>query len=125
MTIDIEAIRERAEKATPGPWRQNAARSRDYLDTVHVWGVGGTADEVALIGRSTLDQQNDDSDFIAHARTDIPALVTALEERDARIAELREALQNLHREANLFAGHKPRVAIELKAARAALAKVTP
>lgn len=92
MTIDIEAIRERAEKATPGPWRQNAARSRDYLDTVHVWGVGGTADEVALIGRSTLDQQNDDSDFIAHARTDIPALVTALEERDARIAELREAL---------------------------------
>lgn len=57
----IEEIKARAEAATPGPWR--------------LYGV-------AL--------KKPDVDFLAHARDDIPALISALEAQAAELAEVRQ-----------------------------------
>jgi hypothetical protein len=74
----LAQIRERADRATPAPWK--------------IWGMSVAADPV---GNSNVDDCIDvahtvmldehgkprtfDAQFIAHARTDVPALVGALE----------------------------------------------
>lgn len=88
---ELEAIEARAKATTPGKWRSDSelpyARkprvhsSEDYL--------------IAEIGNAQVEHQDwweADSEFIANAKQDIPALLTALRERDAEIAGLREAL---------------------------------
>ena len=72
MTIDIEAIKARAEKATEGPWRNGTKVGR----TVY-WTPGTEYDADPLIG--VMDTTHDAA-FVAHARSDIPALIAALEE---------------------------------------------
>ena len=68
--LDLDAIEARAEAATPGPWRQTASRRgyRDVLQTPDTY-----ADRMIAKGCP-----NADAAFIAHARTDIPALVSEL-----------------------------------------------
>jgi predicted amidohydrolase YtcJ len=62
MTAEqLQAIRERADKATPGPW--------DIILNGHNIKVERTPANI---------------DFIAHARTDIPALLAALDAANAR-----------------------------------------
>jgi hypothetical protein len=73
--LDLEAIKARADAATPGPWD---------VQTPHVHMDGTTQVRVAPIGKpkifvDTMSQL--DAEFIAHARADVPALL-------ARIAEL-------------------------------------
>jgi hypothetical protein len=58
-------IRARADAATPGPWRQEGPR-------VYFGFEGG-------IGLRAAPNPISNSHFIAHARTDIPALLSALE----------------------------------------------
>lgn len=103
---EIDAIAARAEAATAGPWR-------DY-DFDVVGGGGGYEDTAAkvrgggmemylqsrdLIGKSMLAEN---AEFIAAARTDVPALIAALREarRDLNadpnsewVRELREELR--------------------------------
>lgn len=74
----LDEIEARCEAATPGPWR-----NRDLLGV-----LGRPEDGVQICGGCT----NDNRDFIAHARQDIPALIAAVRERDARIAELEKDL---------------------------------
>jgi len=82
-SIDLDAIQARADKATPGPWK--------------LWAMSVLADPV---GDSNLDTaipvadtffrnadgrpRTNDATFIAHARTDVPALLAEVE-RLARI----------------------------------------
>lgn len=82
--IDREAIRARVEKATPGPWRSEPT-SNDYailfpdgsgVALVWDWSENGEKTPEAVAN----------ADFIAHARTDIPALL-------AEVDRLREALK--------------------------------
>ena len=79
--LDLDAIEARAEAATPGPWRQTASRRgyRDVLQTPDTY-----ADRMIAKGCP-----NADAAFIAHARTDVPALVAEL--RAARSAWRRDA----------------------------------
>jgi len=60
---ELEVIRVRCEKATPGPWRCGG------LDGFKVMGDGYMLCDVA----STIN-----ADFIAHAREDVPKLIAEI-----------------------------------------------
>ncbi|MGW3808823.1 hypothetical protein [Micromonospora sp. NPDC005113] len=116
-TIDIDAIRQRAQAADSGPWRVVEEHGRDIADeaytrlTIQTAIRHGESREVAEMGdtyhdwASKLPEEN--AEFIAHARQDIPALLakvdelTATQDRAAkRIDGLRdyflEALESSH-----------------------------
>src|SRR5690606_12364587 len=89
MTAEqLQEIKTRAEAATPGPWEWDFALPTDEIKKVYgecsVWmtlahsGIGQWVDGQpgAL----------DDADFIAHARTDVPALIAEVERLKAQIA---------------------------------------
>ena len=79
-TLDLDAIEARASAATPGPWKRTG---------VNVWAWFN--DQVYTIMRGFTDRPSPvhDQNFIAHARTDVPALIAAVRERDAEITRLK------------------------------------
>jgi chromosome segregation ATPase len=87
---DAEGARERAEKATPGPWEAEQDGVLVYVVTAEPQS-SGHREAVALIDDDTgrLLGQDADADFIAHARTDIPALADALEAAEKKLARHR------------------------------------
>ena len=77
----VREARERAEKATPGPWEvQPKGEIGDSGMTA--WMVTAGEDNAAAF--FTV-EGFDDIDFIAHARADIPALCDAVEELGAAL----------------------------------------
>lgn len=71
---ELQQIRERAEKATAGPWEYDGSdiMAPPFLDIVdHVY-------------------ETADADFIAHAREDIPALMAEVERLRTIIDETQE-----------------------------------
>lgn len=93
---DIDRIRELEAKATPGPWTAvtTGVRGGDH------WYVCDEGESIAHISANdgiNEDQRQPDAEFIAAARTAVPALLSALDDRDARIAELEAELAP-HRE---------------------------
>lgn len=73
---ELQQIRERCDRATPGPWQVHgfdvigAERVKGQLQVIvedNPYDGGGIREEV-------------DVEFIAHARADIPALLSALEQ---------------------------------------------
>lgn len=80
---DLNMIKERAKKATPGPWYADDEKwpgnaNLQYWFDTHYDGVGAAATKA-------------DAEFIANAREDIPKLV-------AEIERLREAIKTAKRE---------------------------
>jgi hypothetical protein len=74
MSIDLEAIRRRADAATPGPWQ----RSLNIL-----WGkILDIEPEIAFC--TTVN----DTEFIAHAREDVPALLDEVERLTGQLADV-------------------------------------
>ena len=78
---DLAAIRKRYEAASPGPW--------EFTDGFYGWDSGifpvGCEDKLnqsifANNGHGNGDPTQADAEFIAHARTDLPDVVEALEE---------------------------------------------
>lgn len=79
--MNLDEAECRAKVATPGPWR---------LGTYNVWAdvrIVARTDTAAPGSRREFVRDEDDAnaDFIAHARTDVPALI-------AEVRRLREAL---------------------------------
>lgn len=72
--IDFEAIRKRADAATPGPW-EKCRPSGEYVHNP------ATGFNVCMTRRAY------DSEFIAHAREDIPYLLSQLAKYDEVAAE--------------------------------------
>ena len=71
--IDTKAIRERADKATPGPWGYYERGCPEFgYDLGLPSGTRGAFEREA------------DAAFIAHARYDVPALLDALAAAEAR-----------------------------------------
>lgn len=91
MRPDVGAIREREQKATPGPWESTPN------DSVVMWHESDEDPEPVRINIGTL--HKGDAEFIAHARSDIPALLDALEAAEERerktLALLREIREDL------------------------------
>jgi hypothetical protein len=72
VSVDLKAIRERAEKATPGPWHVFVCIRCDAL---HLWpGPCGKHDPTDA-----------DKEFIDAARSDIPALLEHIEELEREL----------------------------------------
>lgn len=94
--LDVAAIRARADAATPGPW----SRSRNWSvigpshDWDKTWPDGTIAGQKAhdqricyVAGPGEANNAREDGDFIAAARTDVPALCDELESTRERLAE--------------------------------------
>jgi hypothetical protein len=78
--IDLDAIRQREAKATKGPWWQGPHYRCD------VDSPSGNVRSFAVY----TPQAEADAEFIANARTDIPSLLSALEESRAEVARLND-----------------------------------
>ena len=81
MTLDTTQIRARADAATPGPW-WSFFDGDDY-------GICGGENSVAY------DVGHKNAQFIAAARTDIPALCDEVDALRKRAAELKACVANL------------------------------
>ncbi len=107
---DLDAIRKRCKAATPGPWRWadwdatfgTQESTRCVLEHSQTHGATERAvvrlgtDECESVLRAEDNDINDgDKRFIAHARTDIPALLDAYEAQAVRIRELEDALTKI------------------------------
>ena len=102
---EVRAIAARAEAATPGPWWHQVTTA--CYDVIEGGERTSDSDYIAMMGtdydgHDTRDAPNvqADSEFIAHARSDIPTLLAALEASERENERLREALNEL---ANLAA----------------------
>jgi hypothetical protein len=75
----LREIEERAEKATSGPWMYGCGTSTVLCET----GIVRTEDREAILvncGRGSGSESQEDGEFIAASRTDVPALTKALRE---------------------------------------------
>lgn len=73
---ELAAIQERLANATPGPWEWVPSAVEGGS---HVLGVVGESGFPVLRTSPYAPPQQRDAEFIAHARTDVPRLVKALE----------------------------------------------
>jgi hypothetical protein len=83
--LDVEAIALRAAAATPGPWHQphgdfGCARQGDFG-----WVTPGPGPEYD----SDTEQGMADAEFVAHARTDVPALLAEVARLTGELDEAR------------------------------------
>lgn len=92
MALDLKGIQERVKAATPGKWYMELGSEREDFggEEHHIFmdGADGQQHLIAQTNYDTLNRRKDeptfltshaDAEFIAHARTDIPALLAALE----------------------------------------------
>lgn len=86
---ELQAIKERAEKATPGPW--NAVPIVDSYEYVV---VGDNKRESV----TSEVYERDDAIFIEYAREDVPKLVEALLQERAEVERLAEILHDAYAE---------------------------
>jgi hypothetical protein len=86
-TLDTQAIRERCDAATPGPWKKGryTMSGRVQIDQSE------TAQKVNPLKwqRATIcrELRETDADFIEHARADIPALLAEVERLRAELEQ--------------------------------------
>ena len=78
---EINDIKERCEKATPGPWK-SYIEGRDHTSGSSFIRTAG--EDIELTGATTNDQ-----DFIAAARQDVPTLIE-------EVYRLRQLLEDNH-----------------------------
>ena len=91
--LDLAAIRARYEAATEGPWINAHGEFVSQAETyIAICRVNRPVLEDIVAGKTILaprgaEQANED--FIAHARTDLPAVVEALEEAQKKLEAVR------------------------------------
>lgn len=92
--LDIDAIFARADAATPGPWSAPIDERFGNVEGIFsLADLGEYADhEIVCTDSGVYPPKHADAAFIAHARTDIPLLVTALRSAHAEIDRLRAVL---------------------------------
>jgi len=81
----LNAIKERAAKATPGPWEAKGLHSLSYARV--------EKRETKYESKIIVEALNDDNIvFIAHAREDVPALVAEVERLQQETEYLKRSL---------------------------------
>ena len=113
-TVDRDAIRARADAATPGPWSCYATVPYE----VFVEPVGDDHDSPAIAHQMVWQC---DAEFIAHARTDVPALLDALAAAEAERDEARRLSVEWRADMEQYA----KVKAERDAARAEVEAMRP
>ena len=83
--VDLDAIRERCDAATEGPWALSLGPhdSRVIVGQHYLWRAEGAR---------TRGQDVADAQLIAAARRDIPALLSLVDRLEAELGETRERL---------------------------------
>ena len=96
----VAEIKERAEKATPGPWDYSPGDvEMDGDKETPITGAMITPFEVGVDCGEYMGLLNEDAEFIARARTDIPALLELVAQlRAGRDEALRRELKRLEKE---------------------------
>lgn len=92
MKPDLDAIRARCDAATPGPWAYDEGagyiemHEAGYAEFKPDW-ERSVHKQPPLVARmtDTWGDTAEDGRFIAHARTDIPALLAYIEELESRV----------------------------------------
>ncbi|MDQ0174456.1 ead/Ea22-like family protein [Bacillus chungangensis] len=79
--VELAAIRERVEKATPGPWIIEESRYETNYN------VGNSKYDFSACLSPLYD-----AEFIAEAREDVPDLLSLVDQQQAEIERLRQAL---------------------------------
>lgn len=102
--IDLEPIKARCEAATEGPWERHDCPpcfERGHED-VQIWAGQGNIPITQWLD-SECHNVSADAEFIAHARTDVPALVAEVERLHALLTaeptedEVALAVKAVHR----------------------------
>jgi hypothetical protein len=90
----IAEIESRAAAATPGPWATDedigGCVAAEHPDFRSYW-----TDVICITRDSVTKRKVANAVFIAHARTDIPALIAALRAAQARVSELEAVLTKI------------------------------
>ena len=88
--LDIDAIRARCNAATPGRWQ----KANDHIVDVHGPDGGALICDCEDLGSYEYSLSERDAEanaeFIAAARSDVPALLAEVERLRARVAELED-----------------------------------
>jgi hypothetical protein len=79
-TVSVEAMRERADAASPGPWLAVTDNGRkNGIGIVGRAALRGTGQAIAVFAGADSAQRNADAEFTAHAREDVPALISEVQ----------------------------------------------
>ena len=100
MKPDLDAIRKRCEAARAGPWRLVLSRCGCFCHYAFMDDANGNLVAISeecdgdRIGGSAdvIDIGRDDATFIAHARTDVPALLDYIAELENKLSIIASAL---------------------------------
>lgn len=110
--LDLDAIKARADAATPGPWTTPGS------DSIGQWAIYDrewtVASAAAYSHNNVLSAEpgarapgyidsDANAEFIAHAREDVPALVQLAKDQASRITELEAERDSFKRQADHFA----------------------
>ena len=92
---ELLKIKERADRATEGPWYHRQAGQHQPSDPTNRYDWIGDSEHQGqhkkiIVARNSLHGGTVDYAFIAHARTDIPALLAHIAELERVIAEGKE-----------------------------------
>lgn len=93
---NLPTIRARADAASPPPWlAASHNRRRDGIALVGVFDLDGNGQALAVLAGTDARRRHADAQFIAHARTDVPALCD-LAERLLYAAERLDRIRAWH-----------------------------
>lgn len=90
MTPDLKAIRERCDAATEGPWITRYNGLSVWLKKNRIKTICKHTSPSNISLEDFVGESRSNCDFIAHARTDIPALLDLAEAQATRIEALEE-----------------------------------
>lgn len=82
---ELAEIKARAEAATPGPW----VADKQYPNTFNVT-FPKPSKGIVYVDNMAIPQAENDADFIAHARADVPALVSEVERLNDTLLKTEE-----------------------------------
>ena len=82
----LNDIQKRVDAATPGPWDYDGGG----VWTMHPDGIGGSICDVGDSYPRGINYPNENMEFIANARSDVPALLNALRQAYILIANMAQ-----------------------------------
>jgi len=112
---ELEAIEAREKAATPGPWKK-ASLSEDYgagygMTTFFVKQPDGNLYRIGSADTSKkYIEENNNAEFVAHSRQDVPALI-------AEVKRLSAELEHLTRERDVTINDLKKIAKEIREKR--------
>ena len=84
---ELDEIRERCNKATPGPWYFHPGDSYCAFPSIMTRNKHFLVFDIADDAPTEFPGRDEDADFVAHARDSIPSLLAYIKELESQISE--------------------------------------